>query len=161
LRGLGDSVKTSPARLAFPDAPEFAAIGTTYAGVEVMFPNGGRIRELHYTFPTPHYLAPGMHWISAWVQEDLVDYDQALYLRTTETIIRGSQAYYQNPGGGEGFGTASTPISDHYGLGSFPPADFAFTIRGSVVPEPGLTAWLIGLIVPCMVAYLRCHAANR
>jgi hypothetical protein len=136
--------------LAFSSTKDVSGISTVYTGGTADLTDG----LLIYDFSVPVYLAPGTYWISAWNKQPFdPNYGDVFYWFMTDVI--GSEAYYQNPGGGEGYGTDSTPVSSHYGPDSAPVADFAFTIIGTAVPEPGGAAALLAGLLTAGTVLLR------
>jgi hypothetical protein len=81
------------------------------------------------------FLAPGTYWISAWVvRPELPIGGQWFWYTTDAGSPIGSEVYIQNPGGSLIPG-ASIAVPGSTVLGTLP-SDLAFTLYGSVVPEP-------------------------
>lgn len=86
----------------------------TQIGVDLLFDFGGAL------------LPPGTYWLSAYVVRANSKGQWRLRLP-----IRGSQAYWHNPGGGSGYGTPPLPAGD-----VLEQADVAFVLSGvPMIPE--------------------------
>jgi hypothetical protein len=89
---------------------------------------------------------PGPYWISAWVDAPTTG-AQWKWLQTTP--VHGSEGYVQNPGGGMGFGTNTTPLCQNPGATGSRDLSFRFTY--TTIPEPpsfaALGVAMLGLLM--------------
>lgn len=125
----GNAAYNTAVSLAITTAPNAAAIGTTYSGVET----GGNL-----VFTQPIHLAPGGYFLTAYVTRPFIRGGQ--WGIDESTPVSGSAFWFDNPGGGFGDGKSAFHID--------PGHDLAFEIDGSSqktalfssVPEPSSVA---------------------
>lgn len=118
---------------AAPDlttAPILTALGSQVGG-NLEFDFGGAL------------LGPGSYWLASYVTRPFSGGGQWFW--TFGFPVSGSQAMFQNPGGGFGLGTGTVPVATLLGTD---PVDMAFVLSGDLVvnsvPEPSTFA-LAGL----------------
>jgi hypothetical protein len=120
----GNPSQNVSVRLQFPTTANFSDPAPTFTGVEDA--NGNLVFSNLNVL-----LTPGTHLISAWVtRPELPTGGQWFWSETLP--VHGNEYIIHNPGGIMGFGTSPIPGSQLTGTAE----DLAFTLVGSVVPEP-------------------------
>jgi len=130
--------------------PSFSpTTGPVYSGSEDMNPSSPTYGDLFFTGLNVS-LTPGTYWLTAWVVRPVAGGNWLWYF-TDYGNPNGSEFLIQNPGGAFPANPGFTTLvggSDFFGTA---PSDLAFTITGSLVPEPSSVV-LLGIGALCLGA---------
>jgi hypothetical protein len=145
----GNPAQNVSINMKFLTAPSFSTSGIS-GGVE----SGGNL-----TFSNLHtFLAPGTYWITGWVDRPELTGGQWFWDITNLGKPIGSEFFIQNPGGGLLFDANGNPLAAQPTAGSTvfgtPPSDLAFTLFGSIGPEPSSMVLLaIGTLAAALAVW--------